>query len=138
MCTLKRPRARCNHGIEIREQDDGNADPCLFDEGERTILSNILSSQVVHQEYGGVVPELASRAHLTALAPMVRRALEAADVTLADLDAVAATYMPGLVGSLLVGLTFAKSLAWSRSLPLWRYPTKHRQKSWSSMLPCLD
>ena len=103
-------------GIETSCDDTGAA-VLRVDDSERTILSNILSSQVVHQEYGGVVPELASRAHLTALAPMVRRALAAAHVTLGDLDAVAATFMPGLVGSLLVGLTFAKSLAWSRSLP---------------------
>ncbi len=103
-------------GIETSCDDTGAA-VLRVDGAERVILSNVLSSQVVHQEYGGVVPELASRAHLTALAPMVRRALDTAGVTLDDLDAVAATFMPGLVGSLLVGLTFAKSLAWSRGLP---------------------
>ncbi len=103
-------------GIETSCDDTGAA-VLRVDGVHRSVLSSILSSQVVHQEYGGVVPELASRAHLTALAPMVRRALDAAGVTLADLDAVAATFMPGLVGSLLVGLTFAKSVAWSRGIP---------------------
>jgi N6-L-threonylcarbamoyladenine synthase len=83
------------------------------------ILSSVVASQIaIHQPYGGVVPELASREHLRAIVPVVREALERAAVSLSDLDAIAATSGPGLVGSLLVGLTYAKSLAFVRGLPL--------------------
>lgn len=81
------------------------------------VRSNIISSQIVHKEFGGVVPELASRAHMKMLIPVINAALEKADVSLEDIDAVAAVYGPGLVGALLVGLNFGKSLAWSRGIP---------------------
>jgi N6-L-threonylcarbamoyladenine synthase len=82
------------------------------------VRSSIVASQDdVHRTYGGVVPELASRSHMRAITPTIERALQAARVTLDDLDAVAATYGPGLVGSLLVGLCAAKSIAFARSLP---------------------
>ncbi len=85
----------------------------------RAILSNIISSQVdLHRQYGGVVPELASRRHVELVLPVVEEALTAAGVGLADLDAVAVTAGPGLVGALLVGLSAAKALAWARELPL--------------------
>ncbi|MCX8117286.1 MAG: tRNA (adenosine(37)-N6)-threonylcarbamoyltransferase complex transferase subunit TsaD [Desulfobacterota bacterium] len=85
----------------------------------REILSNVVSSQVpVHQKYGGVVPELASRRHLEAIVPIVEEALRGAGLTLEEIDAVAVTQGPGLVGSLLVGLSFAKSIAFGRKLPL--------------------
>src|SRR5690349_19717480 len=71
-----------------------------------------------HGKYGGVVPELASREHLRAIVPVVREALGQAGRTLDDLAAIAATVGPGLVGSLLVGLTYAKSLSFARGLPL--------------------
>src|SRR3954469_21478841 len=71
-----------------------------------------------HGKYGGVVPELASREHLRAIVPVVREALETSDTRLADLAAVAVTYGPGLVGSLLVGLTYAKSLSFATGVPL--------------------
>ena len=77
----------------------------------RNILSSVVSSQFdTHGKYGGVVPELASREHLRAIVPVVREALDRAQRTLADLDAIAVTEGPGLVGSLLVGLTYAKAL----------------------------
>ncbi len=82
-----------------------------------TVCSNIISSQVVHKEYGGVVPELASRAHLKMIVPIMNAALAQAGFSLEDIDAVAAVYGPGLVGALLVGLNFGKSLAWSRRIP---------------------
>jgi N6-L-threonylcarbamoyladenine synthase len=83
------------------------------------ILSSIVSSQLdVHGKYGGVVPELASREHLRAITAVVRQALLQAGVTWADLDAVAVTQGPGLVGSLLVGMTYAKAICFSRGLPL--------------------
>jgi len=84
----------------------------------RKILSNVVSSQVsVHQKYGGVVPELASRRHIESIVPIVTEALEAAKVTLKEIDGIAVTQGPGLVGSLLVGLSFAKSLSLATELP---------------------
>jgi N6-L-threonylcarbamoyladenine synthase len=83
------------------------------------LLSNVVASQhEVHREWGGVVPELASRQHLRDVCGVVERALADAAVTLADVGAVAVTQGPGLVGSLLVGVSFAKSIAWSRGIPL--------------------
>jgi N6-L-threonylcarbamoyladenine synthase len=84
-----------------------------------SILSSVIASQMeTHAKYGGVVPELASREHLRAIVPAVRQALEQSSKTFADLDAVAVTQGPGLIGSLLVGITYAKALALARSLPL--------------------
>jgi N6-L-threonylcarbamoyladenine synthase len=83
------------------------------------VLSSVVASQMAtHGKYGGVVPELASREHLRAIVPVVREALEIAGTSLDGLAAVAATSGPGLVGSLLVGLTYAKSLCYARGLPL--------------------
>ena len=88
-------------------------------EDGRTIRSNVVASQVdLHAQYGGVFPELASRAHIEAIAPVITQALEEASLGLDDLDAVAVTYGPGLAGSLLVGLNAAKGLALGRDLPL--------------------
>ncbi len=88
-------------------------------EDGRTILSSVVASQLsTHGKYGGVVPELASREHLRAIVPVVREALQSAGATLEDLAAVAATSGPGLVGSLLVGLTYAKSLCFASGKPL--------------------
>jgi N6-L-threonylcarbamoyladenine synthase len=81
------------------------------------LLAHVVRSQDVHAEYGGVVPELASRAHITLLPKVVDEALRAAGLTLDQIDAVAATAGPGLVGSLLVGLEFAKGLAMARGIP---------------------
>lgn len=86
---------------------------------DRVILSNIVASQFdLHQDYGGVVPEIASRAHVRNILPVIRKALDASQTTLQDLCAVAVTSEPGLVGSLLVGLTAAKTLAMSLRIPL--------------------
>jgi tRNA N6-adenosine threonylcarbamoyltransferase len=83
------------------------------------LKSNVVASQAdIHREWGGVVPELASRQHLRDICGVVDRALETASVSFADLGAVAVTQGPGLVGSLLVGVSFAKSLAWSFGIPL--------------------
>ena len=83
-----------------------------------TILSSVVASQIeVHKPYGGVVPELASRKHIEAIVPVVVEALESAGMTAEDVDAVAVTRGPGLVGALLVGFTFAKSWAYARGLP---------------------
>jgi N6-L-threonylcarbamoyladenine synthase len=82
------------------------------------ILSNIVAGQEIHSRYGGVVPELASRAHLQNILPVVDQALLQAGTSLNDLDAVAFTQSPGLIGSLLVGAQFAKSLAFAQNIPL--------------------
>ena len=86
---------------------------------EGHIESSIVASQAdLHARYGGVVPEVASRRHLELIAPVVREALQQADATLDDVDRIAVTQGPGLIGALLVGLAAAKALAWSRRLPL--------------------
>jgi N6-L-threonylcarbamoyladenine synthase len=82
------------------------------------VLSNVVASQLIHADYGGVVPELASREHLRAIVPVVREALQRANLTYADLDAIAVTEGPGLAGALLVGITFAKALAFGLDKPL--------------------
>ena len=88
-------------------------------EDGRNILSNVVASQVAeHKIYGGVVPEIASRRHAEAISGVVEKALEDAGCTLDDLDAVAVTYAPGLIGALLVGVNYAKGLAYAKNLPL--------------------
>lgn len=82
------------------------------------ILANITANQAIHEKYGGVVPELASRAHQQNIVPVVEEALTVAKITLDDLDAIAFTKGPGLLGSLLVGTTFAKSLSLGLGIPL--------------------
>lgn len=81
------------------------------------ILSNVILSQQIHEKYGGVVPEVASRIHITELVDIVDQALEKAGVTIDKIDGLAVTYGPGLVGCLLVGLSFAKSVHMSRKIP---------------------
>ncbi|HYM64565.1 MAG TPA: tRNA (adenosine(37)-N6)-threonylcarbamoyltransferase complex transferase subunit TsaD [Gaiellaceae bacterium] len=87
--------------------------------GGGVVLSSVVASQAeLHARYGGVVPEIASRRHLELVSPIVQEALEEAGATLDDVGAVAVTRGPGLIGALLVGLSAAKALAWSRRLPL--------------------
>ncbi len=86
--------------------------------GHPVLRSLVILSQDVHRLFGGVVPEIASRAHLTGIVPTVHAALEEAGVTLEDIDAVAVTHAPGLVGALLVGVSYAKALAFSRNIPV--------------------
>ena len=82
------------------------------------VLSNMIAGQKVHEMYGGVVPELASRAHQENIVPVVDAALRSAGVKTTDLDAIAFTGGPGLLGSLLVGVSFAKSMAWALGCPM--------------------
>lgn len=90
----------------------------LVEDGSR-ILSNIVSSQVsIHRKYGGVVPELAARSHVESIVPVINEALYEAKLTLDAIDGVAVTRGPGLVGSLLVGLSVAKSIAFVKDIPL--------------------
>jgi N6-L-threonylcarbamoyladenine synthase len=99
-------------GIETSCDDTGAG---IVEDGR--LLAHIVRSQDVHAEYGGVVPELASRAHITLLPKVIDEVLCAAQLTLEDIDGVAATAGPGLVGSLLVGLEFAKGFAMARGIP---------------------
>ena len=88
-------------------------------ENGREVLSNVIASQIKdHQEYGGVVPELASRKHIEAINYIVNKSLDDANLTFDDIDAIAVTNRPGLIGALLVGVAAAKSLAYSHNLPL--------------------
>ncbi len=89
----------------------------------RDILSNVILSQAVHTRFGGVIPEVASREHIKAIVPIYQQALQEAGVTLEQINLVAATMGPGLVGPLLIGLSFAKGLAYARSIPF--VPVNH-------------
>lgn len=103
---------------------DETAAALVTDDGR--ILSNVVSSQAeLHAKFGGVVPEVASRRHLELVLPVLREALGEAEASLEDVERVAVTRGPGLVGALLVGLSAAKALAWSRRLPL--VPVDHLQ-----------
>jgi N6-L-threonylcarbamoyladenine synthase len=85
----------------------------------RQILSNVINSQVkIHAQFGGVVPEVASRKHIENIALVVDQAFSDAGLEYADIDAIAVTNEPGLIGALLVGLSFAKGLAWALERPL--------------------
>ena len=94
--------------------DETSASVCV----DGKILSNIIANQSIHEQYGGVVPELASRAHMQNIVPTVDAALKKANITITDVDAIGFTQAPGLIGSLLVGAQFAKSLALSKNIPL--------------------
>lgn len=100
-------------GIESSCDDTGAS---IIQNG--SVLSNIVANQKVHQNYGGVVPELASRAHQQNIVPVVSEALKVANITEKQLDAIAFTQGPGLMGSLLVGTSFAKSMAMALAIPL--------------------
>ena len=90
----------------------------VVDDGRR-LVSSVIASQIdMHALYGGVVPEIASRMHVQALDPLLDQTLQKADLTMADIDAVAVTYGPGLVGALLTGVAWAKAFAYGRGLPL--------------------
>jgi N6-L-threonylcarbamoyladenine synthase len=105
--------------LAIETSCDETSASVLSGSGDETKLDSlVILSQDVHRIFGGVVPEIASRAHLTAIVPVVQRALIEADVAISDVDAVAVTNAPGLVGALLVGVSFAKSLAFSAGIPL--------------------
>jgi N6-L-threonylcarbamoyladenine synthase len=103
--------------LGIETSCDETAAAVVTDDGE--VLSSVVSSQaVLHARYGGVVPEIASRRHLELLTPVVREALAAAGTRLGDVERLAVTRGPGLVGALLVGISAAKAIAWARRLPL--------------------
>ena len=101
-------------GIESSCDDTAAA---VVEDGARVLSSVVSSQDDIHAQYGGVVPELASRSHIEAIIPVVDTALSRAGVTLDDIDAIAVTRGPGLVGSILVGLSFAKAVSYARSIP---------------------
>ena len=85
----------------------------------RTVLSNVISSQIdLHKLYGGVVPEIASRKHIEKINQVIEEALQEANISLDDLDAIGVTYGPGLVGALLVGVAEAKAISFAKNIPL--------------------
>ncbi len=104
-------------GIET-SCDETSAAVVVRDGDRVTIEGHTIWTQEVHRIFGGVVPEIASRAHLSAIGPVVDDALRQANATLADIDAIAVTQGPGLLGALLVGVTWAKTIAWREQLPL--------------------
>jgi N6-L-threonylcarbamoyladenine synthase len=105
--------------LGIETSCDETSAAVLSGTGDDVALESlVILSQDVHRIFGGVVPEIASRAHLTAIVPVVQRAIAEAGTTLAGIDAVAVTNAPGLVGALLVGVSFGKSLAFARGVPL--------------------
>ncbi|MEK7701828.1 MAG: tRNA (adenosine(37)-N6)-threonylcarbamoyltransferase complex transferase subunit TsaD [candidate division NC10 bacterium] len=103
--------------LGVESSCDETAAAVLAD-GRRVLSSVVASQDAIHAPYGGIVPELASRRHLEVIVPVVQKALDGAGVRLRDLDGIAVTQGPGLVGSLLVGCAVAKSLAWVHRLPL--------------------
>ena len=104
--------------------DETSAAVVEMGDGVRVIRSNIVASQIeVHRLYGGVVPEIASRAHIEAISKITYQALQEAGIGIEDVGAVAVTAFPGLIGALLVGVNFAKSLAWAKGIPL--VPVNH-------------
>ena len=112
---MKKPEERLTLGIE--SSCDETAAAVL--RGGRELLSNIISTQIpIHQKFGGVVPEIASRKHIVNVMPVVDEALRTAGVKLSDIDQIAVTYGPGLVGALLVGVSAAKALAFAQDIPL--------------------
>ena len=121
---MEGPRAGTRFGVilGIETSCDETAAALVTREGE--LLANVVSSQAeLHAPYGGVVPEVASRHHLELIIPAVRRALEEGKAGLEEVEAVAVTQGPGLVGALLIGISAAKALAWSRRVPL--VPVNH-------------
>ena len=99
--------------------DETSAAVVRMEGGKREILSNIVASQIdIHRLYGGVVPEIASRAHIEAISRITYEALDVAGVSIKDIGCIAVTSHPGLIGALIVGVNFAKSLAFSHSIPL--------------------
>lgn len=109
-------------GLTIESSCDETSVAILKD--GREVLSNIVSTQIeIHKEFGGVVPEIASRKHLTNISYVVEEAIRKANVSFNDLDYIGVTYGPGLIGALLVGVSYAKSLAYALDIPI--VPTHH-------------
>ena len=109
-------------GLSIESSCDETSAAVLKD--GREVLSNIVSTQIdIHKKYGGVVPEIASREHISHISYVVKEAIESANVKFEDIEYIGVTYGPGLIGALLVGVTYAKSLAYALNIPI--VPTHH-------------
>lgn len=109
-------------GLSIESSCDETSVAIIKD--GRNVLSNIISTQIeIHKQFGGVVPEIASRKHLTNISYVVKEALDKANITFKEIDYIGVTYGPGLIGALLVGVSYAKSLAYSLNIPI--VPTHH-------------
>lgn len=109
-------------GLSIESSCDETS-VAIIEDGRR-VLSNVISTQIeIHKKFGGVVPEIASRKHLSNISYVVKEALEKAGVTLNDIKYIGVTYGPGLIGALLVGVSYAKSLAYCLNIPI--VPTHH-------------
>ncbi|MDD3304170.1 MAG: tRNA (adenosine(37)-N6)-threonylcarbamoyltransferase complex transferase subunit TsaD [Clostridia bacterium] len=109
-------------GLNIESSCDETA-VSIIEDG-RKVLSNVISTQIeIHKEFGGVVPEIASRKHLTNISYVVEEAVKEANVSFQDIDYIGVTYGPGLIGALLVGVSYAKSLAYALDIPI--VPTHH-------------
>src|SRR5262249_56734765 len=107
----------CTVILALETSCDETAAALVTQEGE--IIANVVSSQAeLHAHYGGVVPEVASRRHLELVTPVIREAFGEAEADLGDVELVAVTTGPGLIGALLVGVAAAKAIAWARRLPL--------------------
>ncbi|MCK9478926.1 MAG: tRNA (adenosine(37)-N6)-threonylcarbamoyltransferase complex transferase subunit TsaD [Firmicutes bacterium] len=107
------------HILAVESSCDETAASVMCYDGTFNVKSNIIASQIdIHKVYGGVVPEIASRKHIECISQVVEQAVDKAGVSLKDIDAVAVTYAPGLVGALLVGVNYAKSLAYALKKPL--------------------
>lgn len=114
----------CGHARILAIESSCDETAAAVVEDGRIVRSSIISSQIpLHAMYGGVVPEIASRKHVESIEPVVQEALKEAKMSLEDLDAIAVTYGPGLVGALLVGVSYAKGLAYAADLPL--IPVNH-------------
>lgn len=114
--------------------DETSAAVIRAEDGRFDILANVVATQIeTHALYGGVVPEIASRAHLEAISAVAERALSDGGITTADIDAVAVTCAPGLIGALLVGVSFAKSLAYALGVPL--IPVNHIKAHAAAVYP---
>ena len=99
--------------------DETAAAVLSIENNKMTVMSNVVSSQIsIHALYGGVVPEIASRRHVEAISGVVKNALSEANCSLDDIDAIAVTYAPGLIGALLVGVNYAKGLSFATGKPL--------------------
>ena len=117
MCCILPDSGKSILTLGIESSCDETAAAVLRD--GRELLSNVISTQIpLHRKYGGVVPEIASRRHIVNVMPVIDEALQKAEVALSDVDQVAVTYGPGLVGALLVGVSAAKALAFARNVPL--------------------
>ena len=134
---MEGPRSGTRLGVilGLETSCDETAAALVTDDGR--LLANVVSSQAeLHARYGGVVPEVASRHHLELLLPAVRRALEDSGAALDEVDRIAVTQGPGLVGALLVGVSAAKALAWARRLPL--VPVNHLHGHVASLFLAVD